>query len=248
MEAILSKRLTITIRNKMKRLLGFLSFLVFTQSFAQDSTSAEVEEPWTFRSAEKIIKISPLNLMSFVPTVGLDLEVQLKERRSIQVGAAIIPTFMQVLTLEEFNGYESMGGYHLRGEGRFYTPSFPKFYYAAGFYFRHLIIRDDVPIGMEGVTDEFGQSTFAYFKNTPMVFNRFNTNLDIKWGVQLRSNEKLAFDFYCGLSLRNVWVQSSSSIPEGGMVPEQQGSWRLVDNHTMFYPIPIAGIKIGLVR
>lgn len=237
----------------MKYVLGMLTFwLAFNASanIDEDSTATNASsEPWTFKGAQKIIKISPLDIFSVVSTLGLDVEMKLKNRSSLQIGAAVVPSFMQVLAGEEFNAYDRMGGYKLRAESRFYTPNFSKFYFAAGISFRHLIIRDEVAIGMEGVSNGvFEEPDFAYFVNTPMVFNRFNSNIDAKWGLQLETEGNFAFDFYCGLSFRTVFVQTNSTIPEGGRIAEMRGAWTLNDNHRFFYPIPIFGVKIGIIK
>lgn len=237
----------------MKYVLGMLTFwfaLSASANIDEDSTASHASsEPWTLKGAQKIIKISPLDMFSFIPTLGLDVETKLKNRSALQIGAAVIPSFMQVLGGEGFNDYDRMGGYKLRAEGRFYTPNFPKFYYAAGISFRHLIIRDEVAIGMEGVSNgQFEEPDFAYFVKNPMVFNRFNSNIDMKWGLQLETDANLAFDFYCGLSLRTVFVNTNSAIPEGGQIAEMRGVWTLNDNHRMFYPIPVFGVKIGIIK
>ncbi len=139
-----------------------------------------------------------------------------------------------------------MGGYRLRGEGRVYLPKKQNRYFAVGASFRHLIIRDIIPLGVEGVENEFGQQEFAFFMNTPFVFHRFNTNLDFKYGFQKELKKNVFLDFYLGLSIRNINVQSNTELPNGTEIPELRGFWTLRDNHKLKYPIPIFGFKVGL--
>ena len=133
----------------------------------QDSIPAE---PWSLRSTQKIIKISPFDYISVIPTFGADLEVKMPQSTSLQFGAAVIPSFLQYLSSEMFNDYDRMGGYRLRTEGRLYMPVKTERYLAFGLTFRHLIIRDDFAVGMEGVTNEFGMEEFAYFQNVQWYF------------------------------------------------------------------------------
>lgn len=205
-----------------------------------------IPESWSWKSAEKIVKISPLDFFSVIPTIGADVEVKMPESASLQAGIGVIPSFLQYLSAEGFNDYDRMGGYRLRGEGRIYMPEKKDQYLALGLSFRHLIIRDEFAIGMEGVTNDLGMEEFAYFKNAPMVFHRFNTFVDLKWGVQKRMKNR-TIDFYGGFSIRSIRVRSWSDIPEGGELPERRGFWTLEDGHRLNYPTPIIGFKIGFL-
>lgn len=233
----------------MKHLFSVFLLVAAVSVFGQTATdSTASNEPWSFQSADKIIKFSPLDAFSFMPTFGADVEVKMKKSSSLQAGAAIIPSFFQFLSNEVFNDYDRMGGYKLRGEARVYMPVKTNQYLGLGVQFRHIIIRDEVPIGMEGTEGEFGEQQFAYFINTPMVFHRLNTFIDLKWGFQRETTSNIVFDFYGGLSIRYIGVRSSSDIPEGGSVPEQRGVWRLEDGYRLTYPTPILGLKIGFKK
>lgn len=233
----------------MRYSLSVLFVCCFFGTFAQvSSDSTKNAEPWTYQKANKVYKFSPLDVFSVIPTFGMDLELELKKSFAVQGGVGIIPSFMQYLANENFNDFDRMGGYKLRAEGRMYMPVRTNRYLAFGVSFRHLIIRDEVPIGMEGTENEWGQQDFAYFINTPMLFNRFNTNYELKLGFQRVFGGNIAFDFYTGLSIRTINVQSSSEIPEGGSIPEQRGMWRLEDNYKFTYPTPIIGFKFGFVK
>jgi hypothetical protein len=83
-----------------------------------------------------------------------------------------------------------------------------------------------------------------------MVFHRFTTFLDLKYGYQFVADNNFVFDMYVGLSLRNINVQSYSEIPEGGVVPNRFWGlgWTLEDNHNSVYPTPIVGFKLGFKK
>ncbi len=221
-----------------------------TDAVVTDST-AKVEEvpvPWTLKSAQKYWKFSPLDIFSAVPTFGTDVEVNVNERFAFQVGVGAIPTFFQFMANEELGGYDRMGGYKIRGEGRIYMPVKTNRYLAVGMSVRHIIIKDEVAIGMEPFTNQWGGTDFAYFQDTPMLFNRINTNLDLKFGFQKIKKGGLVLDFYTGLSIRAVQVRSNSEIPAGGDFPNQRGVWTLTQNYNLTYPTPIVGFKIGFAQ
>jgi hypothetical protein len=223
----------------------FLMFVLCVQTLIAQTDSIPAE-PWSLKATDKIVKLSPFDYISVIPTFGADVEVKMPQSTSLQFGAAVIPSFLQYLSSEAFNDYDRMGGYRLRTEGRLYMPVKTERYLAFGLTFRHLIIRDDFAVGMEGVTNEFGMEEFAYFKNVPMVFHRFNTFVDTKIGVQ-RENENFAIDFYAGLSIRYIKVRSNSEVPAGSGMPERRGVWTLRDGHSLTYPTPIIGLKIGIL-
>lgn len=229
--------------------IAFLGFsrLCFSQMAESELDSALSAEPWTWSNATKFVKFTPLDVFSVVPTLGLDYEVKMKNETSLQAGIGYIPSFLQIMSGEGFNDYTWMRGYRLRLEGRLFMPVRTNQYLAFGASFRHLIIKDDVALGMEAFTDNQGQTDFAYFVNTPMVFNRFSTNFDLKYGFQREFSNVFIVDFFMGLSLRNINVQSNTKIPDGAQVPPDRGAWTLVDNHKLTYPIPIMGFKIGFV-
>lgn len=231
----------------MRYLLSTVLVFCFCAVNAQitDSTSIQENDPWSLKTAEKYWKFSPFDIFSVVPTFGTDVEVRVNKTFSFQAGIGVIPTFFQFLQNEELGGYDRMGGYKLRAEGRVYMPYKTNRYLALGLSFRHVIIKDEVAIGMEPFTTEWGGRAFAYFQNTPMLFNRFNTNLDLKFGFQKIKAGGLVLDFYTGLSLRAVQVRSNSEVPDGGDIPPQQGVWTLTQNHNLTYPTPIVGFKIG---
>lgn len=230
----------------MKKLsLLFTLFIGLAATGQATNDSVRIEEPWTLQNAEKIMKFSPLDAFSAIPTFGADLEVKTKNSTSIQFGAAVIPSFFQYLANDNFSDFDRMGGYRLRSEGRIYMPVKTERYFAFGFSFRHLFLSGTVPFGMEGVDGEWGQREYAYFVNAPMRFHRFNFNTDFKFGVQKKTKNNLVFDFYTGLSIRNVRVRTWSDVPEGGEFTETGGIWTLRDGHRFVYPTPIVGFKLG---
>jgi len=223
------------------------SSFVIGQTQEAETDSIDSVEPWTWANATKYVKFSPLDVFSVVPTFGIDYEVKMKNGSGLQAGIAGVPPTLQILAGEAFNGYDKMGGYKLRFEGRAYMPVKTNRYISAGLSFRHLIIRDVVAVGMEEVIGEFGQSTFAYFMNVPMVFNRFNTHFEFKYGFQKVIQNSVVIEMYMGLSLRSIRVQSNSEIPLGAGLPDQRGLWTLADGHKLTYPVPIFGFKFGFL-
>jgi hypothetical protein len=234
----------------MRYLLSTLLVFCFCAVNAQESDSLIKEEviPWTLKGAQKYWKFSPLDVFSAVPTFGTDVEVEMSDNFSLQVGVGVIPTFFQFMANEDIGGYNRMGGYKLRSEGRFYMPVRTNRYLAVGLTVRHIVIQDEILIGMEPSPGQWGQTEFAYFQETPMVFHRLNTNLDLKFGFQNVRPGGLLLDFYAGLSIRSVRVRSNSDIPAGGDFPMNRGVWTLSDNHNLTYPTPIVGVKIGFAQ
>lgn len=228
------------------------TFLVFcfcaVNAQSTDSTTVDPKVPFSLKTADKYWKFSPLDIFSAVPTFGTDVEVKVNETFAFQAGLGIVPTFFQFMANDELGGYDRMGGYKVRGEGRVYMPVKTNRYLAIGLSVRHIIIRDDVAIGMEPFTNQWGGTEFAYFQETQMLFNRVNTNLDLKFGFQKIKPGGLVLDFYTGLSVRAVQVRSNSEIPAGGDFPDNRGVWTLTNNHNLTYPTPIIGFKIGFTQ
>lgn len=225
---------------------------VNAQTNVSDSVKVNPNAPienWTVRSAPKFYKFSPLDIFSVIPSFGLDVETKLKSGdKSLQLGLAYIPDAFQIISSEVFNGYDWMGGYKVRGEGRIYMPNKTNNYLSFGASVRHLVIKDEVAIGMEGVEGQFGETIFAYFINTPMTFNRFTIDFSVKYGYQVVQTSGFVLDFYAGLNLRSLRVYSNSKIPEGGELPIQRGMWQLEDGKKLSYPLPVIGLKIGFRR
>lgn len=236
-------------------LIVLFNSVLFAQNGPEDSTSVEVDpnapiKNWTFKSAPKVIKFSPLDIFSVIPTFGIDVETRLPTgKNSLQVGLGLIPNAFQLISGENLSGYDWMGGYKVRTEGRLYMPEKQTRYIGVGLSMRHLVIKDEFAVGMEPFEGNFGQTNFAYFVNTPMTFNRFTIDLSVKYGAQYTTRSNLVVDVYFGLQLRSLRVHSNSAIPSGGEIPQQQrGMWELRDNKKLSYPLPIVGIKLGFNR
>lgn len=227
--------------------IGFVLSISILFGQAVNETDSTTTDRNAFNGAKRIVKFSPFDLFSAVPTFGADMEFFEKNGAALQVGVAAIPSTFQILASDAFSGYDRMSGYRLRAEGRLYMPKRPNRYMAFGLSFRHIIIRDEIAVGMEGTDGDWGQRNYAYFINTPMTFHRFNTNYEVKFGYQKLMGKTLIMDFYTGLSIRNINVQSRSEIPVGGEIPDQGGVWTLHDNYKLTYPTPIIGFKIGFV-
>ncbi len=244
----------------MKSLL-ILGALFSCAVFAQEDTapsdgyqstiedfSAKKENTWTWKSATKVIKMNPFELMSAVPTIAADFELKLPGGFvSLQTGMGLTPDYLQPMSGSTDAQFSQMNGYNLRLEPRFFLFTGKHHYLSAEIYFRHLIIKDEIPVGMEGTTDEWGTPTYAYFINTDMLFHRFNSRLNLKYGVQHIFKNGFVLETYTGLSLRKTVVLSNSDFPDGG---EPQGGrngfeWNLVDGHTNQYFTPVFGVKLG---
>lgn len=232
----------------MKNLILFAIVIIANNSYSQTDSLKASSEPieWNFRDSKKIIKVSPGNIFSQIPMFGADLEFTYKNDISFQVGAAIIPSFFQLQVGDLLNDFDRLSGYNLRGESRFYILKKPNHYLAAGVNFRHLIIKDDVPVGMNAVGENPQQQDFEYFINTKMRFHRFNTDVNLKWGFQRTFAKHFVFDFYAGLSLNTIGVQSFSKIPSGGIVADNwNNQFTLVDNFRESNIRPLIGFKFG---
>ena len=224
--------------------IGWLlfSFVAFAAEGDSTQTNQEVE-PWSFATAQKRIKFSPFEVFSAVPTLGVDLDVDLKEGIRLQGGIGFIPSAIQPtsggLSDQQFNW---MGGYKLRAESKFFVLKKPNRYISTELTMRHLVIRDDVAVGMEGD----GNGNFSYFMDERMTFNRFNTQFAFKWGFEKEWDSGFLIDFYTGFAARQVFVQSGQ--PESGGVVQGDWSvlgWNLVDNHKMSYVTPVFGLRLG---
>lgn len=239
----------------MKPLLIILMFsscaLLSAQELtpSKDSTLAE----WSFKTAEKKIKFSPLDVISVIPTLGADIEVTKRKDLGLQAGVGIILPGIQFFDNLSNNSFNRMNGYKLRFESRFYSFRKPTQYFGVELCFRHLIIDQTVGIGMEPSTqiNQFGeqQQSYAYFIDTDMIFHRFNTYLNAKFGFQKITKGGALIDLYAGLSLRKIITRTWSEIPEGGAIPANNSTifMNLGDKISRSYITPIVGLKIGLV-
>jgi len=231
----------------MKTILLLTLALATLNGLAQTDSSTTTPE-WNFKDSKKIIKITPGDILSRTSMLGADLEFTYQDDISFQLGAALLPSYLQTTVGSEEGDYDRLAGYNLRGESRFYILKKPNHYLAAGIEFRHLIIKSNVPVGMEATQPNPQQQDFAYFVNTQMRFHRFNSDLTAKWGFQRTFATDFVFDFYAGLGLKNVSVQSFSKIPEGGIVSNNWSTeFTLVDNFKKSNIRPTVGFKLGYI-
>jgi hypothetical protein len=198
-----------------------------------------------FWQMEKNWKLSPFDIFSAVPTFGIDLETTMKPGISFQYGAAIIPSFLQFTTGSSFfDSYNWMNGYRLRFESRWSGFKKPNIYVSTELAFRHLLINNETSFGMEG--DGFGN--FAYFINQDMLYHRFSTHLNVKYGLQKVFDNNLVLDMFAGISVRQNNVIEGSKRPDGGAQAQEWWdvfNWRLEDGHRFGYVTPIMGLRIG---
>lgn len=228
----------------MKTLIILTMSLIASSLYAQQDST---ENTWSFAESKKIIKLTPFDILNKVPMIGADLEFTYTDEINFQIGMAIVPSYLQTSVGSEQGDFKRLSGYNLRGESRFYILKKSNRYLAAGFNFRHLVIKSNVPVGMESSTSNpQQQQDFAYFVNTPMRFHRFNSSINLKWGFQKPLGKNFLFDFYLGLALKRVGVQSFSKIPQGGVVPNNwSNEFTLKDNYKHSTLSPIIGFKIG---
>lgn len=196
-----------------------------------------------FWQLEKNWKLSPFDIFNAVPALGIDLETKMKPGFSFQYGAAFIPSFLQVAVGDQQNQFNWMNGYRLRVESRWSGFRKKNIYLSSELSFRHLIISGETPFGMEGD----GNGNFAYFINQDMLFHRFTTQFNFKFGIQKVFSNRLVLDMYTGLSLRRNNVISGSRPPEGGEAQDwwNMFDWRLRDGHKFGYAMPIIGLRLG---
>ncbi len=237
----------------MKTITSILLMLSCALISAQDNTPGtdSIPTPWSFGAAEKNIKFSPFEVLSIIPTFGADLEVNMDRKISLQGGVAVVLPAFQYLAGSENGLFDKMGGYRLRAESRFFVFKKPGRYIATEFSFRHLIINDEIGIGMEpsNQIDQWGnvQQNFAYFINTDMTFHRFTKTFNFKYGIQRTYQNRFVLDFYTGFSIRNNSTRTWSDIPEGGTLTDRNNGLglRLGDRISSGYITPIIGLKLG---
>ncbi len=224
---------------------SFLILLIGNLSAQSVGGFTDANTPWSFKSVDKFIKLSPLDVLSYSPNLGADLEVRMTKNYALQGGISFYPDFLQFMSSS--NSYDNMFGYRSRIEGRVYRSDRKVSYFAVGISFKHMFIRDEFSFGMERFQNEDGVTNYAYFQTKDMWMHRFSTFMDFKIGFQkkFRASEVL-IDWYFGLSIRNNSVKTWSSIIEGGDMMEENGMWNLQDGHEFTYPVPILGFKIGL--
>lgn len=230
----------------MKSILTVCFILVLKGLFAQSERDSNLQnEPWSFNNADKILKFSPLDVLSYSPNLGADLEVSMKKNFSLQGGVSFYPDFMQFMS--DANSYDKMFGYRSRIEARYYRSERRAGYFAMGISFKHLFIRDEFSFGLERFQDQNGNSDYAYFQTKDMWMHRFSTFVDFKIGIQKKfRGTNVWIDLYTGISIRNNSVRTWSSMVEGGDMMRENGMWNLQDGHDMTYPTPIFGLKIGV--
>ncbi|MEO9533428.1 MAG: hypothetical protein ABJG68_00405 [Crocinitomicaceae bacterium] len=235
----------------MKKLLSIL-LLSSCATFAQEDFSSPKDsleynvfkETVPFWRLEKNWKFSPFDVFSAVSTVGLDLETVVKPGLSFQYGAAFIPSFLQFTVGNSNDQFNWMNGYKVRFESRYSAFRREGLYLSGELAFRHLIISDVTPVGMEG--DGFGN--FAYFINHEMIYHRFSSHANIKMGFQKIISNKLCVDVFAGMSFRVNNVFTNSDGPSEG-VPQfnwNRFDWTLINHHIYGYAMPIVGLRLGI--
>ncbi|MCC7454802.1 MAG: hypothetical protein IT222_11585 [Crocinitomix sp.] len=230
----------------MKSIFTACFILVVQGLFAQNESDLSVKnEPWSLSNADKILKFSPLDVLSYSPNLGADLEVSMKKNYSLQGGLSYYPDFMQFMS--DANSYDYMFGYRSRIEARYYRSERRAGYFAMGISFKHLFIRDEFSFGMERTQDQNGNLNYTYFQTKDMWMHRFSTFIDFKIGIQKKfRGTNVWIDLYTGISIRNNSVKTWSTMVEGGDMMREGGMWNLQDGHDMTYPTPIFGLKIGV--
>jgi len=233
----------------MKQVLLMVILFSCAQVVAQEDSITYYQGKPTFATMAKAIKISPFDIISITPTLGVDFEVQVSPTHHMQAGIGFLPSSMQVLVgANDERNFDAMRGYKLRYESRLFIRKNPKKYFAAEMSFRHLIISDNIGYGMEGD----GDGNFAYFKHADMKFHRFTTAINFKMGRQKVYDNGFLWEYYWGLSLRRNFVSSSSDLPSGVENPYDQRApnnldWSLVNGHQGGYVTPIVGLRVGYV-
>lgn len=213
-------------------------------SFTKDSLDYNVfKETVPLWRMEKNLKFSPFDVFSAVPAIGADLETKMKDGLHFQYGAAFIPSFMQFLVGPQQEQFNWMNGYRLRFESRFYKFQKENLYVSTELSARHLIISDDIRIGMEGD----GEGNFAYFINERSIIHRFSTHFNFKVGAQRVLADNLVLDLYAGLSFRRNNVLNNAEYPEEGepQISWNRFDWNLQDGHKFGYAMPIVGVRLG---
>lgn len=240
-----------------------LLLLLFSgTAFAQEDTTQtatsnsieETEEKFEYNvfkeriywwQMEKNWKISPFEIMSAIPTFGVDLETRMTPKLSFQYGAAFVPSYFQFFVREGENGFNSMNGYKLRFESRAHLFKKPNRYFATELSFRHLIINDDVAFGQEGD----GNGNFAFFTTENVTAHRLTTQLNLKLGINKVYENGFVVDFYGGFSLRrNNVVGRSLPTAEQTVDAWNPFNWTLTRGHNFTYITPIIGLKFGFNR
>lgn len=221
-------------------------------SFAQEDFSSPKDslsyntfkETVPFWRMEKIWKFSPFDVFSAVSSLGMDLETVVKPGLSFQYGAAFIPSFLQFSVGNQQNQFNWMNGYKVRFESRFTAFRKEGLYLSGELAFRHLIISDLSPIGMEG--DGFGN--FAFFINHEMVYHRFSSHLNFKIGLQRILTNRMCIDLFAGMSFRvnNVYTNSEKPIGGSQQFNWNRYQWNLTNHHFFGYAMPIVGLRIGI--
>ncbi|MCB9224485.1 MAG: hypothetical protein R2780_14855 [Crocinitomicaceae bacterium] len=196
-----------------------------------------------FWQMEKNWKFSPLEVFNAVPSLGIDLETVMKPGLSFQYGAAFIPSFLQFAVGSQDDQFNWMNGYKVRFESRWSGFRRPNMYVSGEISLRHLVINDETSFGMEGD----GWGNYAYFINQDMLYHRFSTQFNFKWGMQKYFDNSFVVDMFVGMSLRRNNVISGSDAPLGGepQIWWNRFEWRLEDGYSFGYMMPIVGLKFG---
>lgn len=215
------------------------------------SSADKIEEPtdeWSFKSAPKVIKINPLEIVNVVPTLAADFEMGMRGQFiSLQAGLGVVPGYLQPIVGTQDRQFDRMGGYVLRFEPRFHIFPGKHHYLSTEFYFRQLQIKDQMAVGMEPDNNEF--QSYAYYMYSDMVFQRFSTRMTFKYGFEHVFKNHFALEFYTGLSFRKNSVTSKSRIPDGGELDATRNwnmlEWNLENGYSKMYAIPVVGLKLG---
>lgn len=221
-------------------------------SFAQEDFSSPKDsleynvfkETVPFWRMEKNWKFSPFDVFSAVSTIGMDLETVVKPGLSFQYGAAFIPSFLQFTVGNDNQQFNWMNGYKVRFESRYNNFRKKDLYLSGELAFRHLIISDVTPVGMEGD----GNGNFAYFINHEMIYHRFSSHFNAKIGLQRVIGGNMVIDVFAGMSFRVNNVYTNSEKPSEG-TPQfnfNQFDWTLVNHHIYGYAMPIVGLRLGI--
>jgi len=219
-------------------------------------------EKYYFRSSDKIVKLNISEVFSLIPTFGIEVESQFKEKSALLFGVGIIPSFFQPLVgtqsnftnggfnnFNAFNGYDYLGGYQFAFGGRFYAFKKSTRYVSFGAHFRHLIIRDkDVLYGVEpiGEVNQWNAQQFNYNQIVDMLFHQFRVSWVGKVGFQRNVGSHFVLDFNLGARLETTAVQTRSEAPEDGtLIRTWNMRLTLQDNYKSTRIMPVMGFKIG---
>lgn len=213
-----------------KKLLLFI--LPFAFGFVVRSQNTDTLSNNSFPRA--ILKIAPLSLVDFTPSLEFAFEYRIQRFTGIQLELGYIANSIS-------GSPENLEGYRIRSEIRFYNKIYPSIYFAPEFMYKYYDYN---------TTGRFSMDDGAYTQIADYKVNKKIIAYHIKIGLQkpikMNHYSPFIFDAYVGFGLRHITTTTVGKPQDGVETQMVSDFWGDKDGYSTYSSLAL-GFKLGYV-